>query len=93
MLGVGDSGATLEMLMGKNQALRMGVPPVRIEPLTGVSGITFPECWSRRVMTDVDGLAVPLISREDLLCNKRGAGRPRDLADLRALSEPDEQSA
>ena len=31
-------------------------------------------------------LAVPVLGREDLLTNKRAAGRPKDIADIAALS-------
>lgn len=35
---------------------QMGVPPVRVEILMGISGIQFEACWSRRVEVDFDGL-------------------------------------
>jgi len=33
----------------------------------------------------LDGVAVPLIAREDLIANKRAVGRLQDLADVEAL--------
>jgi hypothetical protein len=39
----------------------------------------------------LNGLAVPVIGRDDLLRNKAASGRPKDLADLAALGE--DQSA
>jgi hypothetical protein len=41
-----------------------------------------------RVEEVVDGLRISFIDRESLLTNKRAAGRPKDLADLEALSSP-----
>lgn len=77
--------ATPEMLSTPNQILRMGVPPLRLEILTSISGVDFRECYDRRVDVDVDGLTIPVIRLEDLRINKRAAGRAKDLADLEEL--------
>ena len=63
----------------------MGVPPLRIEVLTEISGVTFAEAWPRRETLDLGGHAVAVIGRDDLLRNKRAAGRPQDLADVDVL--------
>lgn len=63
----------------------MGTPPFRIAILTEISGVTFAEAWPRRERAEVDGIALPVIGRSDLLDNKRAAGRKRDLADVEAL--------
>lgn len=31
---------------------------------------------------EVEGRALPFLSRDDLIANKRAAGRPKDLADV-----------
>ena len=36
-----------------------------------------------RVNTDFEGVSAHVLSREDLIANKRAAGRPQDLADVR----------
>jgi len=63
----------------------MGVPPVRIEMLTAISGVEFETCHARRVDAVLDGVPVSLISRDDLIINKQAAGRPKDLNDLAHL--------
>lgn len=70
-----------------HKVFRMGVPPVRIEVLTGVSGVDFAACYARRVEVELDGVAVTLIGREDLLANKKAAGRHEDLDDLEHLAD------
>jgi hypothetical protein len=65
---------------------QMGVPPVRVDVMMGVSGIRFEECWSRRVEVEFDGLPVFFISKRDLIAAKRAAGRPQDLLDADLLS-------
>ena len=66
---------------------QMGVPPVRVDVLMGIPGISFDECWSRRMEVDFDGLMVIFISKEDLIASKRAAGRPQDLIDADMLSQ------
>jgi predicted nucleotidyltransferase len=84
-----DRRAPEEFLV-PNQVFRMGVPPVRIEVLTGVTGVEFAECYSRRIEADLDGVRIKLIGREDLLANKRAAGRHKDLNDLEHLTGRDD---
>jgi predicted nucleotidyltransferase len=64
----------------------IGNYPYRIELLTTILGVAFPECFSRRVELDVEGVRVPFIQLDDLLQNKRTTGRPQDIADIDVLS-------
>jgi hypothetical protein len=68
-----------------NKIFRMGVPPVRIEVLTGATGVDFADCHRRRVEAELDGVRVSMIARVDLLNNKRAAGRHKDLNDIEHL--------
>jgi hypothetical protein len=83
--GFTDTGATIETFMRPDRVIRMGVPPLRIELLTGIDGLVFSDAYARRDFIDVDGLLIPVISRADLLANKRASGHPQDLADLEGL--------
>lgn len=67
---------------------QMGVPPVRVDILMGIPGVTFVEAWPRRVEVDFDGLLVPFIARDDLIAAKRAAGRPRTNWTLRRWRKP-----
>lgn len=62
--------------------IRMGLPPIRIEIATTISGVAFDECYAARVEDELDGVAVHLIDLEHLKANKRASGRHKDLADL-----------
>lgn len=66
---------------------QIGVDPVRIDVITEVNGIAFDAAWPRRVVATIDGLSVPVLSREDLIANKRATGRLQDLADVEALEK------
>lgn len=64
---------------------QIGVPPRRIDLLTAVDGLDFESAWADRIEVDLSGVTVPVLSRSDLITNKRAAGRPKDRADLRSL--------
>ncbi len=64
---------------------QIGLPPRRIDVLTTISGVTFDEAWRGRVELDLHGERLPFLGREELIRNKRAAGRPKDLADVIAL--------
>jgi hypothetical protein len=63
----------------------MGRVPARVDLLLSIPGAEFATAWDRRVDLTVEGVTVRVIGREDLLANKRAAGRPRDLKDVRAI--------
>jgi predicted nucleotidyltransferase len=65
--------------------VRMGLPPMRLEILTTISGVEFAACYARRVEVEVDGVAVNLICLDDLRTNKKASGRHKDLNDLEQL--------
>ena len=65
-----------------DQIIRMGVPPVRIEIATSVSGVDFAECYAACVVDVLDEVEVNVISLEHLKVNKKATGRHKDLDDL-----------
>ncbi len=80
--GMPGEAVSKEFFLERDKVIRMGVPPVRIEIITGASGVNFSECYSRREVIDIDGIPVNFISLKDLKINKRSAGRHKDLEDL-----------
>lgn len=76
---------TVEDLSRPGLTFQIGVPPVRIDVLTAIDGLEFEPAWVNRYRTNLDGLAVWVISRDDLIANKRAAGQAQDLADIEYL--------
>ena len=74
-----------ELFTKENQITRIGVPPLRIEILTTISGVTFDECFPNRKVASIDNIKINLISLEDLKKNKAASKRHRDLDDLEKL--------
>ncbi|MBI5595585.1 MAG: hypothetical protein HY928_05785 [Elusimicrobia bacterium] len=68
--------------------IQFGRPPVRIDLLTSLSGVTTAEIWKGRVRGRLDGLPVSFLGLAALKKNKRAAGRAKDLADLEGLCAP-----
>ena len=57
-----------------NNVVRMGVPPVRIEILTSVSGVEFESCYAEKEMIRIEEILVPVISLARLRQNKAASG-------------------
>lgn len=81
-------GIEMSDLTRSDVVAQFGLPPYRIDILTGVSGVTFDEAWPERVDDRFDGVPVHYLGRAALIRNKRASGRTRDLADLESLGEP-----
>jgi hypothetical protein len=65
--------------------LQIGVPPRRIDILTALTGLTFPEAWEDRVSHELGSCTVFFLGRQSLIKNKKALGRAKDIADLESL--------
>lgn len=83
--GFGDSGLSSADFLREDQVVQLGVAPNRIDLLTFLSGVGFEEAWATREQVEIEGLTMPIISKEMLKRNKAAAGRAQDLADLEYL--------
>ncbi len=61
--------------------LQIGVSPRRIDITTTIDGVTFDQAVKNQKMIEVDGVPFSIIGKNDLLINKKAAGRPKDLGD------------
>lgn len=74
-----------DLFLREQRIVPMGVAPNRIEIQIGISGVEFAEVYPRRVVAELDGVAVNIIPLADLKKNKKASGRYEDLADLENL--------
>ena len=72
-------------LTQEDVVFQIGREPNRIDFLTSIDGVGFDEAWSDQLEVEIDGLAVRVLSRDQLIANKKAVGRPRDLADVQEL--------
>jgi len=85
-----DFGAPLDDLTEKDLQdddciFMFGRPPLRVDILTDISGVSFEAAWPNRVGAVLAGVPVAFIGRDEFIKNKRASGRTKDLADLEAL--------
>lgn len=80
--GFGTPELNAELFMKPNCIVRMGVPPMRVEVLTSISGVEFAKCYASRLQAELESIQVSLIGLDDLKKNKRASGRHKDLDDL-----------
>jgi hypothetical protein len=85
--GAPHRNLVLEDFSIPNTVFRIGVAPNRIDILTSIDGVNFDEAWTDRQRTTVDGQSFFVIGRNQLLKNKKAAGRPKDLIDAAWLEE------
>jgi hypothetical protein len=68
---------------------QIGIPPRRIDIITEIEGMQFHNAYPNKIFANLEGISVPVISRSDLLANKRASGRPQDLVDATWWEEND----
>ena len=56
--GFAGSGVNADAFLQANKIIQMGVPPMRIDLFTTLSGVTFDACYARRVQDAIDGVPV-----------------------------------
>ena len=69
-----------------DQIIQLGYPPSRIDLLTSLPGVTFEDCYIKRVTEVIDEVPVEFIDLVHLIENKKASGRHQDLADLENLN-------
>ena len=80
-------GISVDDLKTPDTVYQIGLPPRRIDLMTGISGVDFAEAWSSRVRAEIEGLFISVIGRDELVQNKRASGRAKDLVDLEILEQ------
>jgi hypothetical protein len=64
---------------------QIGIEPHRIDIMMGIDGLTFEKAWKNRVRTSYGGIPIYVLSKPDLIRDKRAGGRPQDLLDVKSL--------
>ena len=82
------SNLTAADFIEKGTFFSMGAPPVAVDIMSAVKGLSFETAWKNRSKQIIDqktGLTAHFISRDDLIKSKLAAGRPQDIADVAAI--------
>ena len=83
--GFSEPALTVDVLLQPERILRMGYPPLRLEIMTTIDGVTFDDCYARRNTIEIDGQSADLISLADVRINKAASGRAKGINHLQQL--------
>ncbi len=70
---------------------QIGVPPLRIDLLASITGVTFAEVRSGAERAQLHGQPLLVIGLDELRRNKQATGRTKDRDDLRRLAAASRQ--
>ena len=85
--GFGEIGINQEDFLQPDFVVEIGREPRKIQVLTGIDGVTFSDCRSRRVEIELQGMNLKFIGKEDLIRNKQASSRSKDLIDIDELNK------
>ncbi len=85
--GFASLGLKTEDFLIPENVIQLGYPPLRIDLLNEIDGVSFDDCYPNRQEVLQDGFQYNFISYEDLLKNKAASGRLKDKDDLDYFSK------
>lgn len=71
--------------LGHDDIVYLGQPPLRIDLLRAIDGVDASAAFANAIATQIDDVSIRVISLDDLIRNKRAAGRQQDLIDAQFL--------
>ena len=85
--GFSSLGLKAQDFHNPNQVVQLGMPPVRIDLITSITGVSWDEANANKVSGVFGDIDVFYIGLDQYTQNKRATGRKKDAADLEALGE------
>lgn len=79
-------GIQVDDFVNPKTVYQLGLPPRRIDFMTGIDGVAFDAAWQGRVSIQFRGHTVFFLGLSHLIQNKKAAGRAKDLADIERLT-------
>lgn len=76
---------TIDELSQPDLVYMIGAIPLRVDILTTIDGVDFERAWSARISSELDGVPMAYIGRDDLIANKIAVDRDKDRIDVRRL--------
>ena len=77
----------IEDFQAADRVIQLGIPPVRIDFLTSLSGVSWQDAVTDAAAGYYGEIPVRYLGRSQFIANKRATGRRKDQADLEALGE------
>ena len=85
VFGFGSTGLRAGDFAKPDQVVQLGFPPVRIDLMTSIDGVTWEQAIAGKSAGDYGGTPVWFIGRNEFIANKKAMGRLQDLADAERL--------
>lgn len=87
-----EFGAPLEQIntetfTEKGIIFQIGIVPRRIDILTFIDGVEFDKAYQDKKNIEIEGIAIPFLSKKDLIKNKEATGREKDKLDAAYLKK------
>jgi hypothetical protein len=77
----------LEDFAKQGTIFQIGVIPRRIDIINDIDGVSFDEAYDDKQLVDIEGLQVPVISKQKLIQNKKATKREKDKLDVKRLEQ------
>jgi len=85
--GMGSLGFEKADFLQPGYVSQIGYPPLRIDILNTIDGVTFDEAYQNKLTIEEGDLKIAYIGLDDLLANKLTAGRKRDVDDVKEIKK------
>ncbi len=85
--GFGSLNLGKQDFLKKNFITQLGFPPLRIDILNDLDGVSFEEAWNNKKIVKIEEIPVNFIGYNELIIVKQKAGRPQDIADVEKLKK------
>jgi hypothetical protein len=85
--GFGSLKLSAEDFLQPDNVVQLGYPPLRIDLLTSLTGVTWQQIEDGKTAGKIDVVPVFFVGKNEFIQNKRSLGRKKDLADIEAIEE------
>lgn len=85
--GFGSLNLTANDFLEPGYVIQLGMPPVRIDILTSITGVSWEDADNGKTGGQYDDLNVYYLGKVEYKKNKLATGRKKDLADLELIGE------
>jgi hypothetical protein len=83
--GFGSLKLNVDDFTEPGNVIQLGLPPVRVDILTSISGVTWDEAYNGKVKDHYGDIEIWYLGREQYIANKKATGRLKDLADIESI--------
>lgn len=85
--GFSSLGLTVDDFSQPDKVVQLGVPPVRVDILTSITGVSWDHAQANKKLGHYGEVPTFYIGKKDFIMNKKATHRHQDLADIESLGE------